>query len=79
MAAAKAAGSSTQGKCAAPGWTTTVASLNNGAASRTAAGVTIGSISPAYSRTGAVSFVRAALVAGTSKSMPAKKPSRAAW
>ena len=40
---AKAAGPSTHGKCEAPGWTTTVASLKTGAAARTTAGVTIGS------------------------------------
>jgi hypothetical protein len=51
----------------------------SGAASRTMVGVTIGSRAPAYSRTGAVSFVGAALVAGESKAAPAKKPSRAGW
>src|SRR5215472_2645049 len=46
-AAAKAAGSSTHGKCEAPGCTATVASRKTGAAACTSAGVTTGSSSPA--------------------------------
>jgi EmrB/QacA subfamily drug resistance transporter len=46
MAVAKAAGSSIHGKWPAPGWTITVASLKNGAASLAMAGVTSGSCSP---------------------------------
>ena len=38
----------------------------------------MGSRSPAYSRTGAVSSFRAALVDGASKGAPAKNPFRAA-
>ena len=78
MAAAKAAGSSTHGKCATRGWTITVASLNSGAAFCITAGVAIGSSSPAYSRTGVVNSFSAALADGTSKAAPAKKPLRAA-
>src|ERR1700722_8992838 len=72
MVAAKAAGSCTQGKWPAPGWTITVASGNSGAARAARPGVTSGSNSPAYSSTGAVSFARAARMAGTSKDTPAK-------
>jgi RNA polymerase sigma factor (sigma-70 family) len=58
-AAAKAAGSPTHGKCAAPGWTT-VASVNSGAASRTAPGGTIGSVpsTPTAARPGVTRISR---------------------
>src|SRR5450631_4301426 len=77
IAVVKEAGPSTHGKCAAWGWMATVAALNSGTASRTTAGVTTGSRSPAYSSTGAVSFVNAALVTDGSMAAPAKKLSRA--
>jgi hypothetical protein len=63
IAAVKKAGSSSHGKCAAPGWTVTVAFGKSPAAAAAVAGVGLASSSPAYTSTGAASRAASELVA----------------
>ena len=76
IAAAKKAGPSSHGKCAAPGWTVSVAFGNSRAAPAAVSGVGLASRSPAYTSTGAASRPTASRVAAGLNAPSAPKPPR---